>query len=90
LGHGIAIDGDGVGFVGFDVVAAARAAEDQINREVDEADGGRADDVEQCFNAVDVDAAGHVGGELARFELARAFGIQHRGELVAVEEAWSP
>jgi hypothetical protein len=87
FGHGFAVHRDGIRFVRFEVVAAAGAREDKVNGEVDEADRGAANTIEERFDAVDVDAAGHVGGELAGFELAGAFAIEDRGELVAVKEA---
>ena len=102
--HRFAVDGDGVGGVGFDIgsepaasqpaesrtIGSLIAGEHQIDREVHEPHVALDDDREQVDQAFDIRAPGEPRVELAGAQCAVAGAVEHRLELVLVEQRPQP
>ncbi len=75
----------GSGLIFFDVIALTRTRKDEVDGQGDDPRRGRGCG-DQGIDTLDVDPSGVLRVVLTRFELARAFAVEHPGKLVLVEE----
>ena len=86
LDHGAAIDGHGVGGIGFQVATAFIAREDQVDGQVDQACPILDCEPSHVPDAFDVCSLSEHRIQLARFQRTTSCAVEHGGELMFFEQ----